>query len=63
MSTEDATGPQLLHVRQTDSGEGVEQAGPGGANAVRGLRAGAKRAAGSHAVIVRRLRHHHAPSL
>ncbi|MFJ9931447.1 hypothetical protein ACIRU5_36205 [Streptomyces misionensis] len=53
MSAEDATGPQFLHVGQTDSGEGVEQVGLGGADAVRGLRAGAKCAAGSHAVIVR----------
>ncbi|MEU2380157.1 hypothetical protein [Streptomyces misionensis] len=61
VSAEDATGPQLLHLGQTDSGEGVEQVGLGGADTVRGLRAGAKSATGSHAVIVRGLGHHQAP--
>lgn len=49
---EHSTGPQLVQVGKTDSGKCVEKVGLGGADAVRGLGAGAKGAAGCHAVIV-----------
>lgn len=52
MGAEHSTGPQLVKVGETDSGECVEEIGLGGADAVRVLGARAKGAAGCHTIIV-----------
>jgi hypothetical protein len=52
VGAEHSTGPQLVKVGETDSGECVEEVGLGRAHAVRVLGASAKGAAGCHAIIV-----------
>lgn len=53
MGAEHSTGPQLVKVGETDSGECVEEVGLGGADAVRVLGASTKGAASCHTIIVR----------
>jgi hypothetical protein len=52
VGAEHSTGPQLVKVGETDSGECVEEVCLGGAEAMRGLGASAKGAASCHTIIV-----------